>query len=227
MRRTAGRVGWGGGPGEPASLFFPRPEPQVLEERERDHGHQRVPVQAGPGAALEVVEAELLLHPLVRLLADPARLDRGRRLLERGLRASSTICRCRVVGWAGSPEPSPSKKWSGSTPSACASVYSRPALIRLAPVSYLCACWEVVPTCAASCCCVRPSAIRRAQSIVPTWRSASWERPRPAAGKLEPTGTTREQPGRASGVAIGSRPRCGVPMPGWSSLRRCGTTQGA
>src|SRR5689334_25086285 len=52
MRRTAGRVGWGGGPGEPASLFSPRPEPQVLEERERDHGHQRVPVQAGPGAAL-------------------------------------------------------------------------------------------------------------------------------------------------------------------------------
>src|SRR5690242_2439907 len=87
MRRTAGRVGWGGGPpGEPASLFSPRPEPQVLEERERDHGHQRVPVQAGPGAALEVVEAELLLHLLVRLLAHPARLDRGRQLLERGLR---------------------------------------------------------------------------------------------------------------------------------------------
>src|SRR4051794_10559959 len=75
MRRTAGRVGWGGGPGEPASLFPPRPEPQVLEERERDHGHQRVPVQTGPGAALEMVEAELLLHLLVRLLARPARLD--------------------------------------------------------------------------------------------------------------------------------------------------------
>src|SRR5881275_3529248 len=76
MRRAAGRVGWGGGPGEPASLFSPRPEPQVLEERERDHGHQRVPVQTGPGAALEMVEAELLLHLLVRLLAHPARLDR-------------------------------------------------------------------------------------------------------------------------------------------------------
>src|SRR3954466_11235877 len=47
MRRPPGRVGRGGGPGEPASLFFPRPEPQVLEERERDHGHQGVPVQAG------------------------------------------------------------------------------------------------------------------------------------------------------------------------------------
>src|SRR4051812_24999321 len=86
MRRTAGRVGWGGGPGEPASLFPPRPEPQMLEERERDHGHQRVPVQTGPGAALEMVEAELLLHLLVRLLAHPARLDRGPQLLERGLR---------------------------------------------------------------------------------------------------------------------------------------------
>ena len=74
MRRTAGRVGRGGGPGEPASLFSPRPEPQVLEERERDHGHQRVPVQAGPGAALEVVEAQLLLELLVRLLAGPAAL---------------------------------------------------------------------------------------------------------------------------------------------------------
>src|SRR5437763_14103666 len=86
-RRTAGRVGRGGGPpGESASLFSPRPEPQVLEERERDHGHQRVPVQAGPGAALEVVEAELLLQLPVRLLAHPARLDRRRQLLERGLR---------------------------------------------------------------------------------------------------------------------------------------------
>src|SRR5689334_24971108 len=86
MRRTAGRVGWGGGPpGEPAPLSSPRPEPRVLEERERDHGHQRVPVQAGPGAALEVVEAELLLRLLVRLLADPARLDRGRQLPERRL----------------------------------------------------------------------------------------------------------------------------------------------
>src|SRR3954453_19504689 len=45
-------------PGSRHRFFSPRPEPQVLEERERDHGHQRVPVQTGPGAALEMVEAE-------------------------------------------------------------------------------------------------------------------------------------------------------------------------
>ena len=66
-------------------FFFPARggEPQVLEERVRDHGHQRMAMKTGPGAALEVVEAELLLHLLVRLLAHPARLDRGRQRLER------------------------------------------------------------------------------------------------------------------------------------------------
>ena len=77
MRRTAGRVGWGGGPGEPASLFSPRPEPQVLEERERDHGHQRVPVQAGPGPTLEVAEPELLLELLMHLLDSPIANDKN------------------------------------------------------------------------------------------------------------------------------------------------------
>ena len=40
-----------------------------LEEGVGHHRHQRVPVQPGPGAAHEVVEAELLLHLRVRLLA--------------------------------------------------------------------------------------------------------------------------------------------------------------
>jgi hypothetical protein len=51
-----------------------------------------VVVQAAPGAALEVVEAVqrfitrcTLLELLVRLLADPARLDRGRQRLQRRL----------------------------------------------------------------------------------------------------------------------------------------------
>jgi len=35
-------------------------EPQVLEIGAGDARHQRVPVQPGPGAALEVVEAEFL-----------------------------------------------------------------------------------------------------------------------------------------------------------------------
>ena len=34
-------------------------------------------VQASPGPALEVAQAELLLELLMRLLADPARLDGG------------------------------------------------------------------------------------------------------------------------------------------------------
>src|SRR3954462_3953940 len=82
----AGRVGWGGGPSDgPASLFPPLPQAEVLKEAEGEHRHQGVPVQPGPGPALEVVEAELLLELLVRLLARPARLDQGRQLLERGL----------------------------------------------------------------------------------------------------------------------------------------------
>jgi hypothetical protein len=81
----AGSVGRGGGPGGPASLFPPLLEPEVLQEGERDHRHQRVPVQARPGAPLEVVEPQLPLELLVRLLAYPARLDQRRQLLERRL----------------------------------------------------------------------------------------------------------------------------------------------
>ena len=90
--RIAGRLGCGGGP---VILFSPSGllEAAGLQEGVGDHRHQRVPVQAGPGSALEVVEAEFLLQLLMRLLADPARLDRAGQLLERGVRRA---------GWRGS-----------------------------------------------------------------------------------------------------------------------------
>ncbi len=50
----------------------------MLEEGVGDHGHECVAVEAVPRPALEVVETEFFLHLLVRLLADPSRLD-GRR----------------------------------------------------------------------------------------------------------------------------------------------------
>jgi hypothetical protein len=70
-RRIAGRVGSSGGPGS-GSLVFPPPaefsEPQVLQEREADQRHERVMVEPGPAPPLEVIEPELLLELLVRLL---------------------------------------------------------------------------------------------------------------------------------------------------------------
>src|ERR671917_1211375 len=100
-RRTAGKVGWGGGP--VARIFPPLatpPEPQVLQEGEADQHHQGVMVQPGPGPSLEVVEAELLLHRLVRLLADPAGLDRRPEGLQGRLGG--------VAGEGGIPLPPPS-----------------------------------------------------------------------------------------------------------------------
>ena len=68
-RRMAGRLGWSGGPGSDGlPPLFP-PEPQVLEEGEGELAQERVVVQPAPGAALEVVEAQLLLE----LLVAPAR----------------------------------------------------------------------------------------------------------------------------------------------------------
>ena len=49
----------------------------MLEEGVGDHRHERVPVKALPGSALEVIEAEFFLHLLMGLLADPSRLDGG------------------------------------------------------------------------------------------------------------------------------------------------------
>src|SRR3712207_2158596 len=78
-RRTAGRLGDGGGPGTWLRVF-PRPRratpgaAEVLQVSEGDAGHQRVPVQPRPGPPLEVPQSQLLLELLVRLLARPARL---------------------------------------------------------------------------------------------------------------------------------------------------------
>ena len=71
-RRIAGKLGLGGGPAPvaPAGLF--PPEPQVLEEGHGELAQERVVVQAAPAPALEVVQAQLVLHLLVHLLADPA-----------------------------------------------------------------------------------------------------------------------------------------------------------
>src|SRR3954471_8749967 len=77
-RRISGSDGCGGGP--PDATFFPPPrrlQAPVLQISKGDAGHQRVPMQAGPGPALEVAETELLLELLVHLPARPARLDGG------------------------------------------------------------------------------------------------------------------------------------------------------
>ena len=65
-RRTAGKVGWGGG--LVVQVFPPLAtllKPEVLQEVEGDQHHQGVVVQAGPGSPLEVVETELFLHLLM------------------------------------------------------------------------------------------------------------------------------------------------------------------
>src|SRR5215218_7281088 len=74
-RRTSGRVGRGGGPaaGRAAAAFSP--QPQVLQEGEGEPAQERVVVQPAPGAALEVAQPQLLLEPLVRLLARPPGFD--------------------------------------------------------------------------------------------------------------------------------------------------------
>src|SRR4051794_16811689 len=84
-RRISGSEGCGGGPLR--STFFPPPrslQAPVLQVGKSDAGHQGVPVQAGPGPALEVGETELLLELLMRLLAGPARLDGGGQPPQRG-----------------------------------------------------------------------------------------------------------------------------------------------
>src|SRR3954464_6095617 len=77
-RRISGSDGCGGGP-LGTTFFSPtrRLQAPVLQISKGDAGHQRVPMQAGPGPAFEVAEAELLLELLVHLLARPARLDGG------------------------------------------------------------------------------------------------------------------------------------------------------
>ena len=80
-RRTAGKVGCGGGPLTVGRGFFSvrrMGQTPVLQEREGDHAQQRVVVEASPRAALIVIEPELFFHLLMGLLADPAGLDRSR-----------------------------------------------------------------------------------------------------------------------------------------------------
>lgn len=83
--RTAGKVGWGGGP---LILFFPSCccEAAILEEGIRDHRHERMTVKALPGSSLEVIETEFFFQLLVSLLANPTRLDGGRQGAQVGLR---------------------------------------------------------------------------------------------------------------------------------------------
>ena len=49
----------------------------MLEEGVGDHCHEHVTMKALPGPALEVIKGKLFFQLLVRLLADPSRLDRG------------------------------------------------------------------------------------------------------------------------------------------------------
>ena len=75
-RRIAGNVGCGG----PRRILFSPArfgEAAGLQVRVGDHRHQRMTMEAMPGAAFEVVEAEFFLELLMRLLADPARFDGG------------------------------------------------------------------------------------------------------------------------------------------------------
>ena len=86
-RRISGSEGCGGGP--LGSTFFPptrSPEAPVLQIGESDAGHQRMPMQAGPGPSLEVAKTEFLFELLMDLLAGPACLDGCGQLPQRGLR---------------------------------------------------------------------------------------------------------------------------------------------
>ena len=77
----AGMLGCGGGP--PRLFFSSRCfEAAGLAEGVGDHGHQGVSVYPGPRSTFEVVEAELLLELLMRLLTTPSGFDRGGEHLE-------------------------------------------------------------------------------------------------------------------------------------------------
>jgi hypothetical protein len=80
-RRIAGKMGFGG---PLAILFSPARlgETATLQVGIGDHCHQGVTMKAMPGAALEMIEAEFFLELLVRLFANPTRLDRGGERLE-------------------------------------------------------------------------------------------------------------------------------------------------
>src|ERR1700722_10496888 len=88
MARTARRIAGSVGLGGPRRILFSPTrfsEAAALQVGVGDHRHERVTVQATPGSAFEVVEAEFFLKLLVGLLADPSRLDRGGKRLEAGV----------------------------------------------------------------------------------------------------------------------------------------------
>ena len=64
--------------------LFP-PGPQGLQEGVGDLTEQGVVVQAGPGPSLVVVQAQLLLELLVRLLTGPPTFEGGGKLFQRGV----------------------------------------------------------------------------------------------------------------------------------------------
>ena len=49
----------------------------MLQECVGDHGHEGVTVETLPGSSLEVVKPEFFFQLLMRLFADPSRLDGG------------------------------------------------------------------------------------------------------------------------------------------------------
>src|SRR3954452_1694115 len=84
-RRISSSDGCGGGP--LGTTFFSPPrrlQAPVLQIGKGDAGHQRVAMQAGPGAALEITEPKFLLELLVHLFAGPARLAGGAQPAQRG-----------------------------------------------------------------------------------------------------------------------------------------------
>src|ERR1700692_3311428 len=84
-RRTAGRLGLGGGPW---ILFFPSrlSKAAMLKEGIGDHRHEGMTMQALPRSSLEVIEPQFLFQLLVRLLANPSCLDRGGQGAQVGVR---------------------------------------------------------------------------------------------------------------------------------------------
>jgi hypothetical protein len=88
MDRTAPRIAGNVGCGGPWRILFSSArfsEAAALQIGVGDHRHERVAVQAMPGSAFEVVEAEFFLELLVGLFADPSGLDRGGEGLEVGV----------------------------------------------------------------------------------------------------------------------------------------------
>ena len=74
--RTAGKLGWGGGP---LILFFPPRlcETAVLEECVSDHGHEGMSMEALPGSSFEVIEPQFFFQLLMGLFANPSGFNRG------------------------------------------------------------------------------------------------------------------------------------------------------